>query len=805
MIHNNFRITRRSLFKNRSHAMINLSGLTLGLIVSMFIFLFVRDELSYDKYLPGYERVVRIQPTVSTANGEQTWATSEGFLVPAISARYAEIEAATRILRNDGEVTFKTDTELFSEYGAIVADSTFFKVFPFTFIHGDRNTALNHPGGMVISRDLAVKYFGNVNPVGKLLTDDSHTRTITGVFDNVPANSHLDFKIVFPMRSWWPDADQSRNMYAFYSYVRLKSAAQIGSFSQKLLTDWYRIYGYVDEKGEPDLPQDFRTSLGTMPVADLHLTSHAEKEFGTNGSMQIVYIFIAVAILVLVIAVINYVNLSNAMALKRAREVAIRKTIGASRSRLFLGFIIESYAFSLLAFVLSLVLVAVLLPHFNTFTGKQFHVSILIELRFILPVLMVWIVLGFLSGFYPALILSSFNPIQTLKSGTGAGRSGTLAVYLRRGLLISQFVIAALLIVSAFTIRNQLDFIEHMNLGFNKSHVMVVPVKGDLYEKREVFKNEVNRLPGVESSSFSSVVPGKRVVFLTVRIPDLAGSRGGDDDGTRDMRVMAVDHDFISTLRLELKAGRDFSAENAADAQSAFILNEAAVKEFNLKDPVGRPFEYRYGDPKTGHIIGVVKDFNFASAHSRVEPLMLHILPWHSAMSIRLKPGNTGETMAAIEAAWKTIASSTFDYYFLDASYDALYKAEKTTGKLITCFTVLALVIACLGLFGVVSFFITQRTREVGIRKALGASRLSLLKELSREYIVIVIAGNMIAFYPAWLLINQWLQKFQYRVDPSLLPFLIALVGSGILAYCSILYVVLRTAGVNPAIVLRNE
>lgn len=805
MLQNNFRITRRSLFRNRSHALINLFGLTLGLTVSMLIFLFVRDELSYDKYLSGYEQIFRIQPTVTSADGDQTWATSEGFLVPTISARYPEIEAATRILRHDAEIAFKTDSEWFSEYGAIIADSTFFKVFPFPFIHGDRNTALNHPGGIVISQDLAIKYFGNTNPVGKLLTNGDATRTITGVFENVPANSHFQFKIVFPMRSWWPDADGSRNMYAFYSYVRLRSTEQAVSFSEKLRADWYRIYGYVDDKGNPAPPKDFKTSFGTMPVAAIHLTSHAEKEFGINSNMQLIYIFIAVAILVLVIAVINYVNLSNAMALKRAREVAIRKTIGATRKKLFVGFILESYAFSLIAFMISIVLVALVLPYFNTFTGKQFSPALLLSVRFLVPVLAVWAVLGFLSGLYPAMILSSFNPIQTLKSGISAGKSGPLALYLRRTLLVSQFAIAALMIVSAFTIRDQLDFIEHMNIGFNKHNVLVVPVKGDVYDKREAFKNEVNRLPGVESSAFSSVVPGKRVVFLTVRVPDLAGSRGGDDDGTRDMRVMAVDHDFIKTLQLELKEGRDFSVENASDAQSAFILNEAAVREFNLKDPVGRPFEYRFGEPKTGHIIGVVKDFNFASVHSPVEPLMMHVLPWHDAMSIRLKPGSVQEALEGIGSAWKQVSASPFDYNFLDATYDAMYKAERTTGKLITLFTVLALAIACLGLFGVVSFFIAQRTREVSIRKTLGASHSSLMKELSKEYVVIVVVANLVALYPTWLLIDQWLQKFQYRVDLSLLPFIIAFIASSILAYCSIIYVVLKTAGTNPAIVLRNE
>jgi putative ABC transport system permease protein len=689
------------------------------------------------------------------------------------------------------------------ETGQIAVDSCFFKVFPFTFIYGDRNTALDKPDGIVISNEVSRRLFGDIDPVGKIIMKDNSAVVINGVFEDVPDNSHFSFKIIVPLKSIWPDADGSRNMYAFYSYLRLKSASQIKSVSEKLLNDWYAIYGYLDEKGAPKPPLNFKTRLGLMPLSAIHLDSRAEKEFGVNSNRQVVYIFIVVAFLILIIVVINYINLSNAMAMKRSREVSIRKTIGALRSKLFLNFILESYVFTLLAFALSLVIMILLVPSFNSLTGKQFDIQQLISYQALAPAFLLWIVLGFLSGFYPALILSSFNPIQVLRSGIGSGKSGAISLYLRRGLLVFQFAISALLILGTLAIRSQLDFIKTMNMGFNKDNVVIVPVKGDI--KRDVLKNEVNQLKGVERSAFASVAPGKRVVILNVRVPDLAGSQNGNDDGTREMRVMAVDPDFIKTMQLEVIEGRDFSKDNPSDEKSAFLLNEAAVKEFRLKDPVGKPFEYLFDEPKSGHIIGVIKDFNFASIHSKVEPLMLHILPWYSTLCIRLNNDANSESIDGIEKIWKSMSSSPFQYYFLDDSYDALYKSEKITGRLVTYLTILALAFACLGLFGVVSFFIEYRTREVGIRKVLGASLISLLQELSKEYVLVVILGNIIALFPAWLLINQWLQKFAYRVELSVLPFLVTFLVSIILAYCSILQVIIKTARKNPAIVLKSE
>lgn len=799
----------RHLLKTRSYAIINLVGLTLGLSASIFIFLYVRDELKYDQYLPGYEKVIRIQPAVSTSDGEQQWATSEGFLAPSISSMYPEIEAFTRILRNDNEIIFKIDSTQFSQDGVVAADSTFFRVFPFKFIHGDRNTALDKPDGIVITERISKKFFGNVDPVGKFLSTDFATFIVTGVVEDVPRNSHFHFSVVFPMRAWWPGADQSRIMYAFYSYLRLKSADQLGHFSQAILKDWYGIHGYSTGEKEAAGQGGSRVTLTAMKLSDIHLQSRAEKEFEANGQLRMVYIFTAVAILIMVIATINYINLSNAMAIKRAKEVAIRKTIGASNRNLFLNFLVESYSFSLVAFVMSLFIVALLIPQFNMVTDKDFDIRVFFNADFAGMMLMAWIILGFLSGFYPATILSSFNPLKALKAGANSEKTSKVSLYLRRGLTISQFTISTLMIVSAITIRSQLEFIESRNTGFNKNNVVVVPLVSDARQKVDVLKNEISKLQIVESCAATSVVPGKRIFILVVRIPDLAGldvTARGTDDGTREMRVMGVDHDFVRTLGLQIIDGRNFSPDNAADAEGAFLLNEAAVKEFNLKDPVGKPFEYVFRETKKGKVIGVVKDFNFASVHDPVEPLMLHIYPqFYSTLCVRLNTQNVQAGIGEIESAWKKVSSVPFSYQFLDATYDAMYKADRTTSQTIMYFTALSIIIAGLGLFGIVSFFAAQRAKEVGIRKIFGASKGALLNILSHEYVIMVVVGNVIAIYPTWILVNQWLDQFAYRIELSPLIFLAAFASSALAASCSIIYTLHRIAKTDPITILKNE
>jgi putative ABC transport system permease protein len=793
----------RHLLNNKIHALINLFGLSLGLTVSIFIYLFVQDELSYDKYVPGYEDVFRIHTDVVTGSQVQTWASSEGYLVPAMVPVYPEIKAATRMMPINQDVLLKADSTQFTESRAWAVDTTFFDVFPVSFVYGDPATALDGPSSIVISQSLAVKFFGTINPLGKLLSADGDMCTVTGVMADMPAASHFHANIVISLRRIWSDVDQSRGILPLYSYVRA-TPGQAESLAKKLRTDSPKITGF----GISGNPNDTRIEINSIPLPAIHLTSHFEKEIEANGNKQVVFIFIGAALLILLIASINYINLSNALAAKRSKEIAVRKTIGATRSGLFGKFLLESYLFGLVAFLVSFMTVALAMPWFNSITGKFLSLTILIQPAFSGMVVLGWVVLGFLSGLYPATLLSSFNPVQVLKAGFNE-KSGKTSLYLRRVFIIIQFTVSAMMIVCTLTIQRQIKFIDGLDVGFKKENVVALALSGDVFGKLQPLKQELEKLKDVKAASAMSVVPGKRVVVLNVRVPDLAGTqpaREGEDDGSREMRVLAVDHDVVKALGLQIKEGREFSEVGDADAQHAFILNEAAVRAFNLSNPVGRPFEYTFGnEPKKGEIIAVVKDFNFASVHSPVEPLMMHIMPWYSVLCVRIETNNPRETLAAIESTWRNVTSVPFSYSFLDATYDALYKADKATGKIVSYFTVLAIVIACLGLFGVVSFFARQRVKEVGVRKIFGASTGSLLKHLSKEYVVMVMLGNLLAVYPAWFLVEQWLKQFAYRVEFSPSVFLITLAGSAILAFGSMVYILLNVTRTNPAVVLKRE
>jgi putative ABC transport system permease protein len=798
----------RNLMKNKTYVLINLFGLTLGLSISIFILLFVRDEFNYDKSLPGYGQICRIQFLVTTENDKEEWATTEGFVIPLMASHFPQVEAATRVLKTDRDILLSTQTEKFAQDGLLAVDSTFFQVFPFEFIYGDRHSALNTPDGIVITKSVAKKFFGDIDPTGKILTSDFGELTVNGVIGDIPKSSHFHFNVAFPIKSWWKTIDESRGAFAVYSYVRLNPATTPAEFESSHLKNWYNHYGYVNDNNELTAASGPPVTLLAKPIQDIHLQSHAEKEFEPNGQLQVVYIFIGVGLFLIILATINYVNLSNAIAIKRSKEVAIRKTVGASQQKLFVNFMVESYAFTLTAFVLAFIIVIILLPEFNVFTGKELDLKLLFSPEFLLLVLVAWLVLGFLSGLYPATILSSFNPIQALKSRVNDQATGKFSVYFRKGLIVSQFTISAFMVVGAFTIQQQLDFIDSRNVGFNKNNVIVLPLTGDARSKLDALKNEINQVPGVESCAATSVVPGKRVMFLGVRIPALAGTvaEDGTTDGSRSMRVIGADEDFAKSLGLTFAEGRNFE-NSVADSSGAFILNEAAVREFRLKDPVGSQFEYNFIDVhKVGHVIGVVKDFNFASVHDAVEPVMIHIFPpIYTTLCVRVNGNDLHATIEQLGQTWERVTSFPFSYQFLDSNYDAMYKTERATGNIITAFTALALIIAGLGLFGIVSFFVSQRTKEVGVRKVLGASHISLIDILSREYLAMAIVGNVVAMYPAYLIANNWLQQFAYHIDISFTSFIAAFLLCELFAFGSIIFVILRTVRVNPAVILKYE
>lgn len=795
----------RHFVRNKTLVGINLVGLTLALTVVLFIYMYVSDELSYDKWMSGHDRIVRIHPQVTRGEEQQSWATSEGFVIPSMASAYPEIEAATRVLRYDQEMLIKKDGEQIALNGIIATDSTFFRVFPMEFVYGNADVASSRAGGIVITESISQMLFGDIDPVGKAVSADFGDVTIKAVVKDVPASTHFHFKVVVPLKYWWPDSEQSRNMYAFHSYLKLKRDVDVASFNERVIAPWYSKFGYAGNKPASERRQS--VELTTMPIADIHLQSHREKEFEANGNAQIVYVFISAGLLLLVIAVINYINLSNAIAIRRAKEVAVRKTIGASKGRLFARFMSESFVFTSIAVIASVTITALLLPTFNSFVGKSTSMDVLANSSFVLASVVSWVVISLLSGIYPASILSSYDPITILKSGGGAIKISEPVGFLKYGLLVAQFTISAIMIIVSSVIGDQLTFIENRDIGFDKNNVVVLQIPGEAREKVAAIKSELERVQGVSSVSAASVVPGKRVVILIVRIPDAAGTRaGGDkaDDGTREMRTISADADFVKTLGLKLIDGRDFNS--LPSDSNAFIVNEAAVRAYNLQDPVGRPFEYTFYDNKKGKIVGVVQDFNFASVHSSIEPVVIHIYPgMYNSLCVRMNGAESAETIKKIEATWKSVTQAPFAYQYLDVTYDALYKTEQTTTKVVSGFMTISMLIAGLGLFGIMTLFAQQRLKEIGIRKVMGASEFSLMNILSREYLLVVVVGNLLAAYPAFLVVNSWLEQFAFRVEPGVSPYVTSVLLSLTLAIVSTGWIVLKTARVNPVSILKYE
>ncbi|MBI9038130.1 MAG: FtsX-like permease family protein [Bacteroidales bacterium] len=506
-------------------------------------------------------------------------------------------------------------------------------------------------------------------------------------------------------------------------------------------------------------------------------------------------------------------NLATARSAKRSREVGVRKVMGANKSNIFNQFMAESFFMSIFSMIIALLIVEIILPSFNLLIGKQLDLSLLLNIPLTISIIIICILVGFLSGSYPAFFLSNFKPLSVLKSNTISGTGNKTTLYLRRGLVIFQFAISAFLIIGSITVYKQLMFIQEKNLGFDKEQVMVINLSGrNARENVEVLKNDFLSMPEILSACATSVIPGERVHILTVRIPDIAednieGNEEGDD--VLGMRVMNADIDVAETFGLEIVDGRSFSKDFVGDPDNAFLLNEAAVREFELENPVGKRFEYLYGleEPKAGHIVGIVKDFHYASLHTEVEPVMIHIFPrFYRYISVKLKTDNVQEVVKTVEEKWKKVSSDIpFDYFFLDASYDNLYKSEMNMGKIVTYFTALAILIACLGLFGLASYITEQRTKEIGIRKVMGASIISIMKTLSKEFVVLVIIANIIAWIPAWYFLNNWLGGFAFRTNISLHVFAITAVVSLFIALLTVSSLAWKTAKANPVDALKYE
>ncbi|MEC7755179.1 ABC transporter permease [Roseivirga sp. UBA1976] len=819
MIRSYFKVAFRNLFKYKGYSFINIFGLTLGLCTSMLIFLYVQDEWSFDKMHDDAHLIYRLENWSQYEGNENHWAATQGFLIPEVVSRYPEIRSATRIYHNNTPETFSTDVNFYNEKDLFYADSTFFDVFTFPVLFGDLSTALDDPGNIVLTESTARKYFGRPDPIGEIIKRGATPFTVSAVIQDIPHNSHFRFDLLIPLSEFqrrFPQFVNGRGPSTFYSYVKTLNEEASKNLRAKLDADVLEIMNIRDANGEINPIEGLSVSIRTMPLTDIHLYGHAEKELGNNSQAQYIFIFSTVAVFILIIASFNYMNLATARSTKRSKEVGMRKVLGARKPQVFWQFLSESFFFTFIATLLALMAVVVLIPSFNDFTGKRIDGNLLNNGELLLSILLVYGAVSLLSGLYPSVFLSNFQPLKALKSNVLSGKGHSFSIYLRRGLVILQFGISILLIIGASTIYRQLRFIEKKDVGFNKEQVLVLKLPGrGRVNNLETIKQEFMADPSVVVAAPSSVIPGERVHIMTVRVPDLVTTDAGnesqqEDNGIRGMRIMSGDEDLAEVYGLQIVAGRDLSKEMVTDATQGFLLNEAAIREFGLQEnPVGRRFEYVYGlpEPKAGQIVGVIKDFNYASVHTEVEPLMVHVMPSHAAyLNVRLSTDGVQETIKRLEAKWTELQpAAPFEYFFLDSLYDAQYKTEMSMGKTITFFTLLAIVIACMGLFGLASFITEQRTKEIGVRKVLGASISSIMVALSKEFVLLVLLANIMAAYPAYSLLNNWLSGFAYRVNISPVTFLSAAVVALLIAFITISFKTYMAARSNPVKALRHE
>src|SRR5450631_2121500 len=746
MLINYLKIAFRNLARHKAFSFINIAGLAIGMTCSIFILLWVRDELSYDKFHNQADQIYRL---TADASGFKA-AVSPAGMAEGLKSQMPEIKNITRISKPQSTL-FEIGNQKFEEKQLIYADSNFLEMFTFPLLKGVPKTALQNPGGILITADMARKYFGQENPMGKIIRKDNNENyKVTGVLANIPSNSHLQLDFIIPMSAIEKtDGDLVRKTwdnFNYYTYILLdKNADASPKGLSKLNDEIKKIY----KSHETELKVDFIL----QPLRSIHLNPGLQVDLPGHGNVQYVNIFFIVALFILAVACINFMNLATARSARRAKEVGLRKVVGAGRYQIIGQFLGEAIVISLLSFLIAMILVWALLPAFNGLSDKSVRFRDL-DIKILLSLLGLALATGLISGIYPAVYLSGFKPAKVLK-GKGKSMGGNLVF--RNGLVVTQFIVSIVLLVGTSVVYRQLQFIKNMNLGFEKRNLLYVPMTGELWNKLDALKSELKQHPLTNDYSIISDLP-TNLVTGSVDIQ----WEGKDPKSQIVFPTMNVDENFTNVFQMTLLSGRSFSNDFRADS-SNFVLNEKAVQIMGMtvKNAVGKPL--RFGSMK-GTIIGVVKNFNFKPIQQPIEPLILLPNRYGGFIFVRTKPGNTDATINALGKICQQLNPAyPFDYAFLDEDLANLYKGEQRIGSLFNVFAILAIFISCLGLYGLSAFIAEQRTKEIGVRKALGASVFNIVYLLSSNFTRVILIAIIIAVPISWYAVHQWLQGFAYH------------------------------------------
>jgi putative ABC transport system permease protein len=808
MILNYLKSTLRNLNRNKFHTVLNITGLSIGLAAFILILLYVRDELTYDKSNDKYDRIYRLESNFSISGRHEKFAIVPIPMGPAFKLEFPEVENTVRLL-NTGNTLIRSGDKEYYEENFYFADSTIFDIFSYHFILGSPEKALTEPLTMVLTRKTARKYFGDENPVGQVLrTGNDRSCKITGVIEDLPVNSHLKFDALLSatslMQGTTPEDFNSMDPIRFwnigvYTYILLNKNASIEAIYDK--------FPHFYEKYMKPIGDQINSSfeLMTTPLAEQHFSSGLSSDLPT-GNKAYIYIFTAVAIFILLIAAINYMNMATAKSSNRAREVGVRKVVGAHRTQLIKQFLSESLLLSVLALVISLVLVYLLMHDFNVLTGKELNFSMLRQPVIFLSIILVTLLVGLTAGSYPAFFLSSFQPVNVLKGRYSGNvkRTGLL----RKILVVFQFFIAIDMIIATLVVTHQLNFMRHKDLGFNKENLVLLELQDTAFRnKAESFKKELLTDPDITDVTNATGVPGQINWIQVVRVETPNGMKDNA------LILAQTDFDFIKTMGMQIVKGRDFDRNMGTDKEEAVIINETGVKTLGWEDdPIGKKIQYGFDlEGSQGRIlkvIGVVKDFNFRSLHNKIEPVILFISPVpRYIMAVRIKGDNLRSTLGFIESKWHDFgAKRPFDYEFMDQSLDEMYQAEHKLGIIFRIAAFITIFIALLGLLGLSSFIAEQRTKEIGIRKVHGATMGNITELLLKEFIMLILIAFIIAVPLAWWRLSIWIdQSFIYHDRIRWVTFAIAgLLALGI-GTLTISFYILRAATASPVNAIKYE
>ncbi len=800
MFKNYFKIAWRNLLKNKSYSIINIGGLAIGLACFLLIAIFISNELSYDTYHEKKDSIYRVIHHSNADNTDDAWVWGNAPIGPALKSDFPEIiEKAQFSGRSD--ILLEYNNRKFQEGECFYADASVFNVFSWPLLNGDAKTALEAPYSIVLTETTAKKYFGNENPVGKTIEGiggraADGTYTVTGIIKDIPQNSHFDFDVLMSMSSfqqsrseifeWWGYVD-------FYTYLLVAENFNQAAFESK-------IPSFLEKHLDPEEAEEYYYNFSLESMNEIYLYSTADRQPGETGSLSNIYIFALIGLFILVIASINFMNLATARSLERAKEVGIRKVIGAERRGLIYQFLGESLILVLFASLLGLVLAFLGLPWLSSLTDKTFTMVSFLTAPILILYFGTTLLTGLISGSYPAFILSGFRPVSVLK---GAFRTSAQGANLRKGLVVLQFSISIALIASTVVVYNQLGFMLNKDMGFDKEQQLILDFNwdGEVLNNVEAIKGELLALADVSSVSLSRTVPSSHFPAAGTDIETYEGNMENFSP-----YIYEVDNNFIQHYKIDVVAGRAFSPDFPADSTSSLIVNEAAVKAFGYTEPnqiIGKKFQ-QWG--REGTVVGVVKDFNYISLHSEVAPLTLRQVAYGRYLSLRISSTNYKEAIATIENKWRQLAPHRpFLYSFLDDAFNKQYVADMRFRKLFTIFSCLAIFIACLGLFGLATYSAMLRTKEIGIRKVLGAEVSTIITLLSKDFIKLVGIAILIAIPFSWYAMGQWLNEYAYSIDVEWWVFVLAGAIALSIAIVTVGFHAFKSANNDPVKSLRTE